>query len=110
MNARGPRMAEDLRHENRDHAFCRIRRPGRTVATVPAVPPGYRRHIVTPGDDRDAEAPAVAVPEAGEELRHGLLLRGDLIRGHRLHGEPRQDPPTPPRSPVQHHLAEVAVV
>src|SRR3712207_7524992 len=43
---------------------------------------------VAPRRHRDAEPPAAAVPEAGEEGGRGLLLRRDVVGRHQLDRRP----------------------
>src|SRR6266404_2316425 len=91
---RGPEIGDDvrtarripqaLRHEDRDHVLLRIHVGGGAVAAVPAEPARDTRQIVAPGDDGQTEAPAAAVPEAGEEVRSSLLFGGDMVRRHQL--------------------------
>src|SRR5262245_27557340 len=68
VHARCPGKGQPLRHQYADHLLCRVRRPRRAVAAIPAVPAGHRAHVVAPGDHRHAEAPPAVVPEAGERV------------------------------------------
>src|SRR5215213_6790920 len=113
---RGPEIEKDTRrtggipdalaHQDTDQLLLGIHVPGRAVATVPAITSGGRRQIVAPGHDGDAESPAVAVPEAGEETGHRLLLGSDVVYRHDLDRSSGQDALVPVLPPFQHHLAE----
>src|SRR5579875_3048703 len=91
IDRRKGRILRALRHEDRDHLFLGIVRPGGAEAAVPAVASGRREKPVAPCDDADAEAPAAILPILEQETRYRLLRGRQLICSHELDGGPRQD-------------------
>ena len=81
-------------------------RPGRAEGAVPSEASRHVGNILTPGDHRHAEAPATCAPEVLEERRSGLLLGGELVRGHQLDRWPRKDAFAAVCALVHHHLTE----
>src|SRR3989442_880483 len=91
---RGPEIEADVRwtggspgalgHEDGDHVLPGVGIPGGAHAAVPAVPAGYRRDVVAPGDHGDAESPAVAVKEARDQAGYRFLLGRQLVGRHGL--------------------------
>src|ERR687898_245475 len=82
-----------LGQEDADQLLRGVDVPGGAVATVPAVPSRCGRQVIAASVDGNAEPPAIAVPESGEEISGGrrFLLRGDLVGHHELDRRARQD-------------------
>src|SRR6266852_4446809 len=85
------RIQRSLGHQYTGHVLRRVRIAGSAKAAVPAEPSGHRRHLVALGDDSHAETPASGIKEAGKEAGHRLLVGGELVGGHQLDGQPRED-------------------
>ena len=99
-----------LGHQDDNHVLPGVGIPGGAQAAVPAVPTGYRRNVVAPGDHGDAESPTLAVKEAGEQARHRFLLRRQLVGRHELNRQPRQKAPIAMFAQREHHLTKGQVV
>src|SRR5882762_11094141 len=117
---RGPEVETDVRgtwgspgalgHQDTNHVLLGIRIPGRAQAAVPAEFSDGPGHVGSPGNNRYAEPPAVAVKVARDQTGPRFLLWRQLVGCHGLDRGPRHNTLAAVFAPVHHHPPEGAIV